>query len=458
MTTPSPVLTASERAPGSRPTGVRWRIVSLLLGFSIVSYVLRVNITIAGEPIMHEFHLTPVRLGWVFSAFLLSYTTFMTPAGAWADRFGPRLTLAAAGLSWAALTFLTALVPGFAVVSAVAVLGSLLVIRTLLGVCEAPIYPAALKTMAAWVAERERAFSNAVVISGSLLASAVTAPVVSLLMVHLGWRNALMLTSLVAPALVLAWLLYSSDCPRDHRSINARELEIIAGSGAGSGASPRKTSPGEAGPVKPRPGSWKLVLKSGQAWRLFTVYGCQCYLGYIFIWWGYIYLVEARHFSLVHGGLATAAPFILGAIATPAAGALSDWLAIRLGKRQGRRLIPVVAMTASAILVFVGSRAADAGLAVAILSVGAALSWTPEGPTWASMMEIASPVAGTAGGFLNTGGNFGGFLAALLTPWFAREIGWTGAFDVASLLAIVGAVVWLGVDPTRPIEPPLADG
>jgi ACS family glucarate transporter-like MFS transporter len=418
---------------------VRWRIVGLLLGFSIVSYVLRVNITIAGEPIMHECHLTPVQLGWVFSAFLFSYTAFMTPAGTWADRFGSHLTLAVMGLSWSALTLLTAVVPGFVLRSVRTVLGSLLVIRALLGLCEAPIYPAALKAVSNWVAERERAFSNGVVIAGALLASAVTAPLVSLLMVRYGWRDALMLTSLAAPVLVLVWLVCATDRPLEHRAINAFELEIIGGGETGSNA---------VKPAKYLPVGLKLVLKSGQAWRLFTAYGCQNYLGYVFIWWGYIYLVEARHFSLVRGGVLTAAPFILGTIATPGAGALSDWLTARLGKRRGRRLVPVVAMTISAILVFVGSRIADARLAVAILSVGAALCWTPEGPTFASTMEIASPVAGTAVGFVNTGGNLGGFLAALLTPYFAKQIGWVGAFDVASLLAIAGAVVWAGSTPS----------
>src|SRR5437773_6968469 len=118
-------------------------------------------------------------------------------------------------------------------------------------------------------------------------------------MVHLGWRNALMLTSVVAPMLVLAWLLYATDRPREHRAINAREFEIIAGSGE-----TRLTATKAA---KYLPASWKLVLKSGQAWRLFAAYGCQNYLGYVFIWWGYIYLVEARHFSLVRGGFALAA-------------------------------------------------------------------------------------------------------------------------------------------------------
>ena len=42
----------------------------------------------------------------------------------------------------------------------------------------------------------------------------------------------------------------------------------------------------------------------------------------------------------------------------------------------------------------------------------------------------------------------GGFLAALLTPWFAKQVGWIGAFEVASLFAVAGAVVWTGVNPS----------
>jgi ACS family glucarate transporter-like MFS transporter len=293
--------------------------------------------------------------------------------------------------------------------------------------------------------EHERAFANGIVISGAFFASAVTAPVISVLMVHFGWRNALMLTSLISPALVVVWMLYATDHPHHHRAINVCERAIITGK--------REAGQATAEPVKHQPGSWKLVLKSGQAWRLFTAYGCENYLGYVFIWWGYIYLVEARHFSLVHGGLVTAVPFILGTISTPSAGHLSDRLISRLGKRRGRRLVPAIAMTLSGVLVFAGARAANATLAVALLSVGAALVWTAEGPTWACTMQISSRAAGTVVGFVNTGGNLGGFLAALLTPWFAKEIGWIGAFEIASLFAVTGAVVWTGVDPSRTGNP-----
>jgi ACS family glucarate transporter-like MFS transporter len=280
--------------------------VSLLLDFSIVSYILRVNITIAGEPLMHEFRLTPLQLGWIFSAFLISYTGFMTPAGAWADRFGPRLLLGLAGLGWAVLTLLTALLPGLVFGSTAGILGSLLALRFLLGICEAPTYPGAGRAIAHWVSRSERAFSNAVVIAGALFGSAVTAPAVSYLMVHLGWRSAMVLISIVAPSLVLVWLLYATDQPRQHRAVNAQELDII----------------GTLGPhLRQNTGGWRTVLKSGQACRLFAAYGCECYLSYLFIWWVYIYFVEVRKFSLVRGGLVTAAPFILSTFTTPAAGA-----------------------------------------------------------------------------------------------------------------------------------------
>ena len=422
----------------ARPTKVRLQIVGLLVAFSVVSYILRVNITIAGEPMMQQFHLSQVRLGWVFSAFLISYTVFMTPAGFFADRFGPRITLAAAGISWGILTILTAFLPGLVFSSLAGVIGSLLVVRILLGICEAPTYPAAGRAIWQWVAESERALSNGVVITGALLGSAITSPLVSYLMVHLGWRNAMAAVSVLPPALVVVWLVYATDDPREHSRVNARELKVIL-------RIPEGTRKQNVAPVR----TLKVVLRSGQVWRLSAAYGFQCYLGYIFIWWSYIYLVEVRKFSLVHGGLVNAAPFLVGTVTTPAAGALSDWLTVQCGHRWGRRVIPVVALLAAAILVFVGARMEDARLAVIALSVGAALSWTPEGPTWASMLEIASPVAGTAGGFLNTGGNFGGALAAVLTPWIVSEIGWIGAFATASLFAVVGSVLWMGVDPTK---------
>src|ERR1039457_2281475 len=101
-------MTTSE---SGRPTRVRWKILAMLVGFSVTSYIMRVNITIAGDPIMHESNITPVQLGWIFSAFGFSHTLFMTPAGVYLDRYGTRIIMAGCAISWAILSLFTAVTP-----------------------------------------------------------------------------------------------------------------------------------------------------------------------------------------------------------------------------------------------------------------------------------------------------------------------------------------------------------
>jgi len=115
-------------------------------------------------------------------------------------------------------------------------------------------------------------------------------------------------------------------------------------------------------------------------------------------------------------------------------------------------IVPAVSLTAAVVLAFVGVRVHDAWVAVFLLSAGAGFCWANEGPVWAVMIETSSPIVGAAGGFLNAGSNLGGALAALLTPWIAKEVGWTAAFGVASLCSLAAAVLWLGFDPRGPLS------
>ena len=72
-----------------------WRVIPLLGGLTFMGHFNRVAISVAGnERIMEQYHIAPTQMGVVYSAFLLTYTIFMTPAGAFADRFGPWLALA----------------------------------------------------------------------------------------------------------------------------------------------------------------------------------------------------------------------------------------------------------------------------------------------------------------------------------------------------------------------------
>ena len=131
-------------------TAVRWRIVALLAAFSLISYALRTNISIAAALMRADLHLSQIQIGYVFSAFLIGYAVFQAPAGALGDRFGPRVVLTVAAAIWGVTTVMTGALPGM-VGGAVGTLAVLLAVRFLLGVAEAATYPVAMSAVGVWM-------------------------------------------------------------------------------------------------------------------------------------------------------------------------------------------------------------------------------------------------------------------------------------------------------------------
>src|SRR3954469_15219680 len=119
--------------PQQGRTKIRWVLIFWMFVVSAIAYLDRVNISIAGQAIAKEFHLSNVQLGWVFSAFVLGYALFQAPGGRLADRIGPRKILAVGVIWWGVFTTLiTMLRPGTP-----ALLTLLIGIRFSLGIGEA---------------------------------------------------------------------------------------------------------------------------------------------------------------------------------------------------------------------------------------------------------------------------------------------------------------------------------
>jgi len=132
--------------------------VTLMVGFSVMSYFDRTILSIAGPAIIREFKLSETEMGTVYSAFILSYAVLMIPGGRWADRFGPRLVLTAMGLGAALFTGLTALggQPGLGAYLNLGVVPAFVLIRLGLGVSTAPLYPSCARMNANWFPESKR--------------------------------------------------------------------------------------------------------------------------------------------------------------------------------------------------------------------------------------------------------------------------------------------------------------
>src|SRR5581483_7924515 len=78
---------------------------------TILTYLDRLNLGIAGKYIQDELSLSTHMMGWVLSAFLLGYSIFQIPGGWASDRFGAKNVLTLAVVLWSVFTALTGLAP-----------------------------------------------------------------------------------------------------------------------------------------------------------------------------------------------------------------------------------------------------------------------------------------------------------------------------------------------------------
>jgi ACS family glucarate transporter-like MFS transporter len=359
-------------------------------------------------------------MGTVFSAFLVGYTFFQMPSGWLADRVSARQIFLALCIGWALLTGLTALV-GWRGFGLAVVIPQLWIIRAMFGVIAAPTYPTSGRTIAITVPPRLQARMNSLVLAsvgvGSAVAPVLLAPITN----RFGWRTALWVAaSLSAVAGVLWWWF----APRQLHSRGSSDA-----SGASSGSPAISAQP----------------LRSPSFWYLSASYLLQGYLGYIFVFWFYLYLVQVRHFEVLRAASFTALPWIATMFAIPLGGVFSDWAVIRWGATWGRRCVPLAALCAAAVFLVIGARSASPLLAVAALTICTVLVLCTEGPFWATMTQLSRERSGVAGGTMNFGSNLGGMISPSLTPWLATRMGWESALTLTAGLAVVAGLLWTGV-------------
>jgi len=412
-----------------------WPIIWIMCAVSAISYLERTNISVVGHLMRPDLGLSKLQLGYVFSAFTIGYAVFQIPAGFLADRFGPRRVLSVALVYWGVFNVLTALIQPLG--QWLGVFITLLVIRLLLGIAQAPTYPAAARCLLNWVPSTHWALANAIVIAGIGLGSAVAPIALGPLAIGLGWQSALIIGAI--PAFVLAPIVFCFG--RDHptaivESEMARPL---------SDPFARDRPPEAAELLKV---GLRLASRSG-LWMLTISYLLQGYISYVFVVWFFHYLVEARHFTTLESSWLATMPWLLTIVTTPLGGLISDGLVRHLGYPWGRRLLPMLALVSAGGLLIWGAHVEDPYAAVVLLTICEGLVMAVEGPFWASMIEIAGEDAGSAGGVLNTGGNLGGTLSASLTPLIAEPFGWNVAFGVAGGLSALGGFLWLWITPNR---------
>jgi ACS family glucarate transporter-like MFS transporter len=416
----------------SRPSQIRWLILTLLFFISVVTYIDRVNISVTARQMMPAYGITDQQMGWVFSAFVVGYALFQIPGGWLADRWGARAVLTIALLWWSICTAFTAMVGTSSLVSLVGLVGALMLVRFCLGMGEAVALPTFNRAVTNWFPAEARGFGIGVAIGGIGLGSALTPPIAAWVMVNWGWQTVFYLASLLGIGMGLLWWLLSRNHPHEHPWVNAGEHILLSRE-----------------PVVTTPVPWRTFRQTPTIWWLVISYSCLGYVAYVYLSWFYLYLVNVRGFNVLLGGIYASAPFLAMLVFCPLGGWVTDRLTARYGVTTGRAVAGMTGMVLAGSAIAVGGIVESSFLAIASLSFGAGWLYFTVGAYWASTTDLSKAHAGTLSGLMNTGANIGGAISPTVTPWLAHQWGWPVSLGAAAIVAIVGGLMWLKIDPGK---------
>src|SRR6185295_18025457 len=297
---------------------IRHAMLFLLCLMYFIAYIDRVNISVAAPSLRQALGLTPIQLGFVFSAFAYPYAGMQIVGGWLSDRFGPRRVLAMLSLLWAAATILTGLSWSVA---------SLVVFRLLVGAGEGGAFPTATRAFTFWLPVRERGFAQGITHSFARLGGAITPPLVIAIVARYGWREAFYLLGAASLAWTAVWLAAFRDTPGEHPWITVAELAEIGA----------VTQPADAAR---RPTPWRQIVS--RMWLVTLVDFCYGWSLWVFLTWLPSYLSDARGFALNQMALMTTLPLAGGVVGDTLGGVISDAIYRRTGNLVLARRTPLI--------------------------------------------------------------------------------------------------------------------
>jgi ACS family glucarate transporter-like MFS transporter len=399
----------------------------MLAALSMITYLDRVCISVAGPRIQDEFGLGPAEWGLVTGAFAIAYALFEIPSGYLADRFGARSMLVRIVLWWSLFTTVT----GFTTR-----LWSLITVRFLFGAGEAGGYPTASTVVFRWFPPVERGRTFGIVLLSSQVGGAIAPLLIVPLQIHFGWRASFYVFGLIGVAWAAAWWRWYRNSPREKPGITAAELAEI-----GLPSIPAAHSL-----------PWRAIWSNRSVCALMGATFGYLYSYYFFLFWLPTYLMRERGFTENQTKL-SALPFILGIIANLMGGLARDGAVKRWGPKWGPRCIGMLGLgtAAAAILAALCSSSGSWALGLLALAYGGITFQQPA--IFSTCVDIGRRYSGAVAGCMNTAGAVGGLISSFVFGYLVERFHTYDAVLVSMTVTLAGgALLWLLIDATESLS------
>ena len=424
---------------------MRWVVILLCFLAIAINYIDRANLAVAAPMIQKALNIGPAQMGLILSGFFWTYALMQMPFGWFVDRIGARIALPIAVAWWSLFTALTA--------GASSVAG-MFGCRLALGIGEAGAYPSCAKLVSQWFKPAQRALATSIFDSGSRVGSALSIPVVALIIGELGWESSFIITGVIGFVWVIGWfLIYKNpsrgDLTEQADATPAASTLHATSMGSTSPAMSRMSTLSATSPAAsslanlPKQNvTWLSLFKYRTLWGMMLGFFCLNFVIYFFITWFPSYLVQTRGFSLKSLGTLGMIPALMAIPSGWLGGYVSDALfrrgwSLTAARKTcmvgGMLLSSVITLTAFTTNIYL--TLAFFGIAYGSLAFAAASIWSLPGDVAPSPDYVAS-----ISGIQNFASNLAGIVITTFTGLMVSIT--HGSFTVP--LCVAGGFCFLG--------------
>lgn len=407
-------------------TRTRFMILALISGGTMINYLDRSVMGIAAPSISADLGLNAAMMGLIFSAFSWTYAAAQIPGGILIDRLGTKLTYWLALTLWSLFTGLQGLAQGFL---------SLLGLRFLVGITEAPCFPTNSRVVATWFPQSERARATSIYTFAEYIGLAFLTPLLFWVLHAYGWRFLLMAVGLLGILYGLVWWRKYHE-PHQSSTANQVELDYIEqGGGVVDGGQKAHVFQWSQIPA--------LLKHRNMLGICLGQFACNS-TNVFFLTWFPTYLVTERHMPWLKVGWVAVLPFIAASLGTLVGGWLSDALLRRGYSLNVARKLPVIAGLLTASVIVLANYVESDALVIAILCI-AYFAQGMSALAWMIVSDIAPKgLLGLSGGLFNLFANAAGIVTPLTIGIIVSATGsfvWALAF--VSTITALGALCYL---------------
>ena len=402
--------------------------IFFLFLIGVVNYLDRSALSIANTTIQADLAISPMQMGVMLSAFSIAYAFSQLPLGALIDKLGSKLALGGSLVVWSVAQAAFGLFSSY---------GHLVGLRVLLGIGEAPVFPSAAKALSEWFDTQERGTATGWVWSSTCIGPCLAPPLLTVFMVHLGWRGMFILTGVLGLLLAVCWFKFYKS-----------KAQYMAETGR---AEPVPVQQAKAPKVR-----WTSLFKDRNTWGAFLGFMGVIYMIWLNLTWLPGYFEREHGLDLYRTAWVVSLAYLFGALGTIVAGKSCDRLVAR-GMRvlASRKLMVILGLLGGALFTLIVAFTTNVVACVVLLCLTMFFINISSATAWMIVNTIVpSERVASFGSIQNFGGYLAGSIAPILTGFSVQQSGsFSSAFVISAVVAACSAFAYFALlkEPAAPV-------